>query len=141
VTGHSAGGHLTASMFATDWTALGAAADLVPVATAISGLFDLEPLRQTAMNQDFRLDAVAARSASPLFWPPPAGRTIDVLVGGAETNEFRQQSRTLADSWRKAGVMTRYHEIPGANHFTAIEPLADPQSAMVGRFVELAHQT
>ena len=128
-------------MAATDWTARGAPADLVPVATAISGLFDLEPVRQTSMNQDFKLDATAARTASPLFWPAPVGRTVDVLVGGAETNEFRRQSRTLADTWAKAGVATRYQEIPGANHFTVMEPIADPGSAMTARLVELARKT
>jgi arylformamidase len=129
-------------MFATDWAAHSAPADLVPAAMPISGLFDLEPLRQTSMNQDFRMDEAAARASSPLLWPaPPAGRTIDVLVGGAETGEFRRQSRVLADAWSRAGVNACYREIPGANHFTVIEPLADPQSAMVERFAELARMT
>ncbi len=63
VYGWSAGGHLTACMVATDWQSLypKAPADLVPAGYAISGLYDLQPLIKTSMNQDLRLDADSAR--------------------------------------------------------------------------------
>ena len=47
----------------------------------------------------------------------------------------------LADTWGKAGVATRYEAVPGANHFTLVEPLSDPQSPIVARFVEMARKT
>jgi arylformamidase len=137
VLGHSAGGHLAACMLATDWRARGAPADLVPAAMSISGLFDLAPMIETSMNADFKLDAAEAKRLSPLFWPTPAGRTFDALVGGAESPEFLRQSRSVADTWGKAGVATRYDAPAGANHFTVIQPLAEPQSAMVNRLVQL----
>ena len=64
VYGHSAGGHLTAAMVATDWHALypKAPADLAPVGYAISGVFDLTPLVGVSMNQDLQLDAEEARA-------------------------------------------------------------------------------
>jgi arylformamidase len=37
-----------------------------------------------------------------------------------------------------AGVATRFGVIPGANHFTAIAPLADPDSPVVSRLRQLA---
>jgi arylformamidase len=138
VHGHSAGGHLAAAMLATDWRKHGAPEDLVPSAMAISGLFDLAPMIATSMNADFRLDAVEAHRLSPLFWPPPAGRTFDAVVGGVESREFLRQSRIIVDRWGDAGVMARYEAVPDANHFTVIEPLADPNSAMVERLVALA---
>ena len=137
VLGHSAGGHLAACMLATDWRALGAPADLVPAAMAISGLFDLAPMIATSMNADFKLDAAEARRLSPLFWPAPAGKIFDAIVGGAESDEFLRQSRIICDTWGKAGVTTRYDAPADANHFTVIEPLADPNSAMVKRLLEL----
>jgi arylformamidase len=139
VTGHSAGGQLAAAMVATDWQALypKAPADLAPAGWAMSGVFDLTPLIGVAMNQDLRLDAAEARRLSPLFWPVPPNRTFDAAVGDAETDEFKRQGRTMADTWRRAGATTRYTEFPG-NHFTVIEALADPQSAMVARVAELA---
>ena len=55
--GHSAGGHLAACMVATDWSDIDSTvpADLTAVGAAISGLFDLTPLRSVSMNSDLRL--------------------------------------------------------------------------------------
>jgi arylformamidase len=139
VYGHSAGGHLAGAMLATDWPTLyPKAGDLVPAAYSISGVFDLAPLIGISVNQDLRLDAASAREVSPLTWPAPKGHTFDAVVGGLESSEFLRQSQTIADTWGKAGVATRYEAIPGMNHFTVINALADPQSAMVARLAELA---
>jgi arylformamidase len=139
VYGHSAGGHLAGAMLATDWPTLyPKAGDLVPAAYSISGVFDLAPLIGISVNQDLRLDAASAREVSPLTWPAPRGHTFDAVVGGLESSEFLRQSQTIADTWGKAGVATRYEAIPGMNHFTVINALADPQSAMVARLAELA---
>jgi arylformamidase len=142
VYGHSAGGHLAGAMVATDWQALypKAPAALVPAGYAISGLFDLSPLVGISMNQDLRLDAEDVRGVSPLFWPVAPGRTFDAVVGELESSEFRRQSRVVAETWRKRGAATRYQEIAGMNHFTVIDPLADPESAMVARLAELARR-
>jgi len=139
--GHSAGGHLTGAMVATDWPSLypKAPADLVPAGYAISGVFDLAPLTGVSVNQDLKLDPASARELSPLNWPVRPGRVFDAVCGGLESNEFKRQSRVLAEAWGKAGAQTRYEAISGTNHFTVIDPLADPQSAMTQRVVELAH--
>ena len=139
VSGHSAGGHLTAAMVATDWQKLWpkVPSDLVPAGYAISGVFDVTPLVNTSMNQDFRLDAAEARRISPTFWPVPPGRTLDATVGDLESSEFKRQSRSMADAWQLAKAETRYAELPG-NHFTVIEALVDPKNAMVARIAELA---
>jgi arylformamidase len=143
VSGHSAGGHLTACMVATDWKALdaGAPADLAPVGYAISGLYDLAPLLHLGTNADFKLDAAEARRISPLFWPVAKGRVLDAVVGGIESSEFLRQSKIVADGWRDKGVETRYEAIPGMNHFTVCDPLINPTSAMTKRLVELANRT
>jgi arylformamidase len=139
VYGHSAGGHLAGAMLATDWPTLyPKAGDLVPAAYSISGVFDLSPLTGISVNQDLRLDDASAREVSPLTWPAPKGHTFDAVVGGLESSEFLRQSQAIADTWGKAGVATRYEAIPGMNHFTVINALADPQSAMVARLAELA---
>jgi len=142
VYGHSAGGHLAACMAATDWTALAsdAPADLVPAAYAISGVFDLAPLTQISVNQDLKLDDKAAHDLSPIHWKVPAGRSLDAVVGAIESSEFLRQSLMISEAWRKAGATTRYEAVPGANHFTVVDPLSDPGSAMTARVVELARQ-
>jgi len=63
---------------------------------------------------------------------------LDVVVGGLESQEFLRQSRVIAEEWGQAGVATRYEAIAGQNHFTVVEALRDPKSAMVERLVELA---
>ena len=142
VLGHSAGGHLTAALLATDWSSLDPTApiDLVPAGYAISGVFDLMPLLYVSMNQDFRLDEEGARKNSPVSWPAPRGLVLDAVVGARESNEFLRQSRLIADVWGKAGVATRYEEISEANHFTVLDPLTDPNSAMVERLLALMPQ-
>jgi arylformamidase len=139
--GHSAGGHLASAMVATDWPQLypKAPADMVPAGYAISGVFDLLPLVGISVNQDLKLDAAEAHKVSPLFWPLPTGRRFDAVCGGLESSEFKRQSRTLAQAWGQAGGETRFGEIAGTNHFTVIDALADPESAMTQRVVELAH--
>ena len=141
VYGHSAGGHLAACMVATDWTTLApdAPADLVPAAYGISGVYDLAPLAQISVNADLRLTEASAHELSPLYWDVPAGRVFDAVVGAEESNEFLRQSRTIADAWRQGMVTTRYDAPPG-NHFTVLDPLNDPASAMTARVVELARE-
>jgi arylformamidase len=140
VSGHSAGGHLAACMFATDWQAYDASLppQLVTAAYAISGLFDLVPLIPTSINKALSLDEASARAASPLFWQPPAHGSLDAVVGEAESAEFHRQSRSLVETWGEAGIATRFGTVPAANHFTAIAPLADPASPMTLRLKELA---
>jgi arylformamidase len=140
ISGHSAGGHLAACLLATDWPAFDASlpADLVTAAYAISGLFDLEPLVETSINKALRLDRAAARAASPLFWNAPSRGSLDAVVGENESAEYLRQSRTIVERWGAAGIATRFGTVPGANHFTAIAPLADPNAPMVLRLTELA---
>ena len=77
VGGHSAGGHLSACMVATDFSTLApdAPADLVPAGYAISGVYDLDPLAKISVNDDLRLTEKSAHDVSPLYWRVPAGRT------------------------------------------------------------------
>jgi arylformamidase len=140
MTGHSAGGHLAACMLATDWPAFDPSLprDLVVAAYAISGLFDLVPLVETSINKALRLDVAAARAASPLFWNAPLRGSLDAVVGEREPAEYFRQSRSIVDAWGSAGLATRFGTVAGANHFTAIAPLADPDSPMVARLKQLA---
>jgi arylformamidase len=117
----------------------GAPADLTPAGYSISGVFDLTPLTQISVNQDLQLDEQSARAASPLYWKVPPGRVLDAVVGGTESSEFLRQSKTIADAWQ-GKAETRYEEVPGANHFTVIAPLAETDSAMTARVVELANK-
>jgi arylformamidase len=140
VAGHSAGGHLAACMVATNWPAVDEKLPegFVGAAYAISGLFELRPLVPTSINKALGMDDAEAELMSPLSWAPPTGLCLDAVVGGEESAEYLRQSRTIVERWGAAGVRTRYEAVPGANHFTVINPLADPGSTMTKRLVELA---
>jgi arylformamidase len=75
-----------------------------------------------------------------LLWRPPTQGSLDAVVGGAESAEYFRQSRSIVELWGKAGLPTRFGTVEGANHFTAIAPLAEPDSPMVLRLRELAAQ-
>lgn len=133
-TGHSAGGHLSAMLLATDWRALdpGLPADLVHAALPISGVFELEPLLPSTVAQGLNLTPKSARALSPRYLPSP-GRALHCVVGGAESGEFIRQSRDMATAWGGS-----FEALPDADHFTVIAPLADPASALVAHAKRLA---
>jgi len=137
VAGHSAGGHLAAMMLSCEWPKVAddLPTQLVHGALAISGLFDLEPLRQTPFLQaDLRLDAASARRLSPAFFPPPAG-PLHATVGGDESEEFLRQNALIRQNWGASAVPV-CEAIPGMNHLNVLHDLADPQ----GRLHRLALQ-
>jgi arylformamidase len=128
VAGHSAGGHLSAMMAATDWAGRGGSlpGDMIKSALPISGLFELEPLRLASLNADLRLDAEAARRNSLSHLKPASRLPVSVVGGGAESDEFRRQSRDFADAWRGAAGGMVHLETPGHNHFAVIEAMTAP---------------
>lgn len=138
--GHSAGGHLAAMLLATDWPAFGAGLppDLVKGACAISGLFDLEPIRLSYLNDTLRLDAAEAARNSParLAYPRPA--PLFVVVGEDESEEYHRQSAEMAEKWRALGYPCEYAAPPGLDHFAIVDSLIDPDAELVRRQAALA---
>ncbi|MBV9812000.1 MAG: alpha/beta hydrolase [Acetobacteraceae bacterium] len=124
-TGHSAGGHLAAMLLATDWRSRGMSEHTVRAAMPISGLFDLAPLLATSINDKLGLDKAEAERLSPVTMPAPEGR-LHAFVGGDEGSEYERQSRAIAAAWNGT-----WQAIPGANHFTVLDGLLDPDSPMV----------
>ncbi len=140
VSGHSAGGHLTAALLATQWHKIDEDVPplLVTGGLAISGLFDLRPLVQTSINQKLQLTAETAAAASPAFWSAPAGLKLVAAVGGEESDEFKHQVSDIAHEWHEGGAAVLPLTIEGANHFTVIEGLADPDDLLTRTLVGLA---
>ncbi len=127
--GHSAGGQLAACLLATDWKNVDPdLPDLVVTAAyGISGLYNLKPPDRDQPQQGARQPTMeSAERESPLFWPAPSGLIMDAVVGGAESDEYLKQSRRITDVWGLEGVRTRYEEIAGANHFTVLADLPNP---------------
>lgn len=138
VFGHSAGGHLTAALMATDWNAHGMPEDLISAAMPVSGLFDLVPLVQTSVNNALGLTGETARAASPISAPRPLSGRYIAVVGGDESSEYLRQSRMLTSLWQGPGLSGELDILQGANHFTVILPFADPSSTLVSSLAGIA---
>jgi arylformamidase len=131
VAGHSAGGHLAAMMLSCRWKDVGddLPPKLVPNAMSISGLYDLEPIRNTPfLQQDLQLTPASVRRLSPAFFPRPRG-TLYTLAGINESDEFLRQNQLIRDQWGPTTVPV-CETVPGRHHLDVLHDLADPQARL-----------
>jgi arylformamidase len=129
VSGNSAGGHLTAMAMSDPRVAGG---------VAISGLFDLEPIRLSYLNEKLRLDEAEAERNSPIHHLPARSGPLVVTVGLDELPELIRQSEEFAAAWQKRGLPGRYLPLPGHDHFSIVDELATPDGQLVAALKELA---
>ncbi|MDB4222992.1 alpha/beta hydrolase [Granulosicoccus sp.] len=132
VMGHSAGGHLTQMMMATNWPVFDSAlpVDLVKVGIPISPLSYLEPVRLTeALNAGLRMDVEEAHDQSPMTNHPPLTNAPQlVVVGGAETSEFHRQMTMYVEKYGSDEREINSYVVPGVDHFDELNVLADSGS-------------
>lgn len=128
VSGWSAGGHLTA--LALDEPA-------VQGGLAISGIYDLEPIRLCYVNDKLRLDEDETRRLSPVRHLPASTKPLVVAYGGGELPELQRQSEIYAAARTHAGLPCRLVRLPGHNHFTILEELANPAGALTTELLQL----
>ena len=131
VSGHSAGGHLTAMLMCAVWPVFDPRLpkDLWKGGLAISGLYDLRPLLQVDFLQaDLRLDEESAERLSPALLPPATRMPVMTCVGGAESGEFLRHNALLGERWR--GAFAGDIPMPGKNHFSVVDGLTDQSSAL-----------
>ena len=123
--GHSAGGHLVTRMTCASGPLDATTCARIAHVLSISGLHDLRPLRETAMNDTLRIDAAEARAESPALLDPRPGTRLTAWVGAAERPEFLRQTDLLANAWSLPGIAARAHHDPHRHHFDVIAGLAD----------------
>ena len=121
VSGWSAGGHLAAMLM-----------DEAPVAggPAISGLFDLEPIRLSYLNEKLGLDAEQARRNSPLLNLPTRAAKFIIAYGSDELPELKRQSREFEAAWSARGLPGEMIEVAGCHHYAVLEQLAQPDGLL-----------
>lgn len=138
VTGHSAGGHLAAMMMATDWPLFNnrLPVDLVKTGIPISGVFELEPIVHTSLNEGPQMDIEEALAESPTFIPIATNAPQLVVYGGGESAAFHRQSKDYADKFRTEDRQMELYEVPVEDHFGELERLAEDDS----EFFEKTHK-
>ncbi|WP_146344503.1 alpha/beta hydrolase [Phaeobacter marinintestinus] len=133
--GHSAGGHLVTRMVCASSALPDDVAGRVEKVVSISGVHDLRPLVQTRMNEELRLTEAEATAESPYVAGPGAKVPVTFWVGAGERPEFLRQTRLIAEAWQEAGAPVRDVYEPGRNHFSVVEGLGDPDSALVAEIL------
>ncbi|KFP31493.1 Kynurenine formamidase, partial [Colius striatus] len=132
--GHSAGAHLAAMVLSTDWTEYGVAPD-IKGAVLVSGVYDLEPILHTYVNDELNMSQEVAQRNSPMLHITPAAMACQVLVAVAQHDspEFRRQSQEYGQvssllppqALRAAGWSVSLLDLAGVDHFDIIEKLSE----------------
>jgi acetyl esterase/lipase len=127
VSGWSAGGHLTSMALSNRHVRAG---------VAISGIYDLEPIRSSYLNEKLRLDEAMSRRNSPMTMLGGPAKPLSLVVGSAELPLLRKQTADFAGHRARDGLPVTYEEIPGADHFTIMNEMIAPG----GRITTLIRQ-
>lgn len=128
VSGHSAGGHLTA---------MAAGLPGVTAALPISGLFDLDPIRLSYLNGPLAMGVKEASANSPVLLALPSV-PMTVAFGGAELPELVRQSKDYAAALKGAGRPVRELALHGEDHFSILEQIARADGALALELARLA---
>ena len=123
LSGHSAGGHLVAEVFAAADDKRGLPAENIRGGASLSGIFDLKPLIHFSGNADFDLDMVTAGLLSPVNRRPNLECPLHLAVGAEDSSEFWRQSEALSRAWPDVAKDTVL--LPGLHHFSIVDALVE----------------
>ena len=129
--GSSAGGHLVGMLLAPGWQAsFGLPEAAIQGGVGLSGLYDIQPLCDTHINDWLRLTPEQAHRLSPLYHLPDTPVPLVLAVGGLETEGFHNQTAAMDAAWRAKGYPVVRVEAPHCNHFNLVGELALPDSPL-----------
>lgn len=128
LSGWSAGGHLTAVLL--DHPA-------VVAGLAISGVYELGPIRDTYLDEKVRLTDEEIVALSPLRLPHPA-KPLDITYGTRELTALVEDSRSLHRQRAALHLPGSLVPAPGHDHFSIMETLRDPAGLLTRQALQLA---
>ncbi|MCO4889493.1 alpha/beta hydrolase [Cupriavidus sp. WGtm5] len=137
LSGHSAGGHLTATLAATDWPAFGVPADILKGGCAISGLYDLEPIRLCYLNQVVGLTEADVARYSPIHHVPKAKLPMILTVGGDESPEYHRLQREYHALLGECGFDVQVVVQQRGHHFDAVDLLGEDDGALASAVLRM----
>ncbi|KAL8163396.1 UNVERIFIED_CONTAM: hypothetical protein K2H54_019563 [Gekko kuhli] len=125
--GHSAGAHLAAMVLSTDWTEFGVVPN-IKGAFLLSGVYDLEPIMHTYVNDALHINWEVAQLNSPLWCAPKLkgrqGCPVLIAVAQHDSPEFHRQSWEYFQALRIAGWSASFLDIADTDHFDVAEKLS-----------------
>jgi acetyl esterase/lipase len=128
VAGSSAGAHLAAML---------AGRPDVKGILLISGLYELEPIRLTRLNQVIGMDRDMALRNSPILNLPGKAGPVCFAVGENELPEMRRQTRDYYARWIAAGLPGWDLVVPGTDHFSVMDAMAGPDGLLTEAILRL----
>ena len=102
----------------------------VTAGLAISGVYDLAPIRDTGLNDALKLTEQEIATLSPLRLPPVQKR-LDIAYGTAELPALVCDSIRLHEARMAANAPGKLFPIEGADHFSILGELRRPDGALV----------
>lgn len=137
--GHSAGAHIAVRALETDWSQFPRTPDdVVKAVAAISGIYDLEPIRLSSTNKDVRLDTEQSFRNSPINHPLRRRVPLILSVGDKDNEEFQRQTRDFAASLAQKGYSFELIAAKEHNHFSILDAMADPKCPLGESILNLA---
>ncbi len=132
VGGWSAGAHLAT---------LAARSPVIRGVVSISGIFDLEPIRLTYLNELLQLRPIEIETLAPIRNLPERHCPVRLFFGGEELSELQRQSRAYGQCAQEAGLPVTATMLAGHNHYTIMEELAAPDGQLTRALEELVATT
>ena len=138
VVGHATGAHLAAMAVTTNWPKrLGVDTCPIKGGMLISGIYDLEPVRLSKRNEYLQLAVAQAADLSPIQRVREHPCPLVIGWGADELDEFKRQSQSFADAWRRSGGRCNAFELPGSNHMDMSLELGDPDGPLLRAFLNI----
>lgn len=137
LSGHSAGAHLAAMTLYHDWDGDGLPMDLIKAVVLISGIYDLASVPHLSVNEEIQLTEDQARRNSVMSAEPRVNCRALVTAGAEEPRLWVQQSLDYARWLTRAGLVTRYLELPDEHHFSITDRLAQADHPLTKAMLEM----
>jgi len=128
LSGSSAGAHLAVMMLLTDWSRYGLPQDVIKGVCAVSGIYDLEPIQLSYVNEPLGMSAREAAENSPMGKALRNHCPVILAYGDNETSEFKRQTNEYRDFLSESAETTSFREIENRNHFDVIMDLMHSDS-------------
>jgi arylformamidase len=129
--GHSAGGHLASMLLVEEES------KFVRAMISLSGLFLLEPVMLSYLNDSIGMDRENAIKNSPVFLTPANACPLLLVIGTEESDEFKAQSEELYYNWKSKCTYLEFLKVPQKNHYSILDAVIEKNSTLCAAIFRL----
>ena len=129
--GHSAGGHLASMLLVEE------EAKFLRAVISLSGLFRLEPVMLSYLNDSIGMNRENAIKNSPVFLNPAIDCPLLLVTGTDESDEFKSQSEELYHCWKNKFSDIEVLKVPQKNHYSILDAVIEKDSTLCAAIIRL----